>query len=528
MILPKAHGNRQRTGAVCQPTVTEQPVIPDPAAPQKHRRLPGAEAWVLVFFALGLAGILNHAMWRDELNVWLIVRDSPSPLTLLQHIKYEGHPALWYLCLYALVQFTHNPVAMQLFHLALATGSAYLFLRCSPFPAWQRVLFAFGYLPFYEYLLISRNYAFGLLFLGLFCAVYSRWPRHYLPLAGLLVLLANTNAYGLLFAFALGVALALEYRSDPGRATAGTRFWGAAALFGAGLAVSALTIAPPADSTLAGGASGWTLYFDANHFFTALSRIWSGYIAVLVPNDAHAWEMILFSIPALAMCAFACALIADRPMALTFYLLATGGVFLLTYTRFIGAPRHFGHFYVALIVALWLAECAPVRSLPPGTVLADGWKFARQHGAKFVGLLLVCQCAAGLVAYVRDWLVPYSASREAARFIRDHGLAHLPIVGSRDYAVSPLCGYLDRRIYYPESRHFQSFVLFNAGRNQEVSDAQILAQVNDLLRRTPAGVLLVLNHTLTAHPPGLKIDPVAEFTRSFIDEEIYHLYRVGK
>ena len=29
-----------------------------------------------LFFLIGLPAILHHAMWRDELNVWLIVRDS--------------------------------------------------------------------------------------------------------------------------------------------------------------------------------------------------------------------------------------------------------------------------------------------------------------------------------------------------------------------------------------------------------------------------------------------------------------------
>ena len=45
-----------------------------------------------LFFLIGLPAILHHAMWRDELNVWLIVRDSQSLFELFHNIHYEGHP----------------------------------------------------------------------------------------------------------------------------------------------------------------------------------------------------------------------------------------------------------------------------------------------------------------------------------------------------------------------------------------------------------------------------------------------------
>src|SRR5919202_3894562 len=85
------------------------------------------QSLVLIFFCLGLIGILTHAMWRDELNPWLVARDSNSFVELFQNIKYEGHPGLWYLCLYGLNQFTHNPVIMQVFHLPHGTSSDYIF-----------------------------------------------------------------------------------------------------------------------------------------------------------------------------------------------------------------------------------------------------------------------------------------------------------------------------------------------------------------------------------------------------------------
>ena len=80
---------------------------------------------------------------------------------------------LWYFCLAVLRQIAENPVIMQLFHLAIAISSVTIFCLYSPFNYQQKFLFSFGFFPFYEYLVISRNYAFSMLFLFAACTVYS-------------------------------------------------------------------------------------------------------------------------------------------------------------------------------------------------------------------------------------------------------------------------------------------------------------------------------------------------------------------
>ena len=66
--------------------------------------LPGEKA--IVYGLLGLFAILlalvtsRHAMFGDEAQAWLIARDSGNLLELAHHLRYEGHPALWYLLIY--------------------------------------------------------------------------------------------------------------------------------------------------------------------------------------------------------------------------------------------------------------------------------------------------------------------------------------------------------------------------------------------------------------------------------------------
>ena len=61
-------------------------------------------------------------MWFDELQAWNIARASHSLGDLYTNLRYEGHPILWYLPLYALTRFTGNPHSMQVVQWAVATG----------------------------------------------------------------------------------------------------------------------------------------------------------------------------------------------------------------------------------------------------------------------------------------------------------------------------------------------------------------------------------------------------------------------
>ena len=72
-------------------------------------------------------------MWRDELNGWLIARDTQSWSEFFNAVKYEGHPLLWYLCLSFLNKLSHDPVLMKIFHFFLSITSIYLFLAIYQF-----------------------------------------------------------------------------------------------------------------------------------------------------------------------------------------------------------------------------------------------------------------------------------------------------------------------------------------------------------------------------------------------------------
>src|SRR5262249_12143742 len=141
---------------------------------------------------------------------WLVARDSSSLLDLIHNVRYERTPALWQTCLYGLHHLTNNPVAMQVFHVFIATASIFLFVKFSPFTKLQKVMFSFGYLPFFEYGVISRSYALGVFLVFLTCVLLTRPVKNYFALSLALALLANTSAFGFILAVAFGLALLFD------------------------------------------------------------------------------------------------------------------------------------------------------------------------------------------------------------------------------------------------------------------------------------------------------------------------------
>jgi hypothetical protein len=485
----------------------------------------------LLFFSLGLIGILNHVMWRDEMTIWLIVRDSQSLGELLQVIRYEPHPVLWYFCVAILQKLTRNPISMQLFHLLLGTGIAALILLKSPFSRLQKVLLVFGYLFFYEYLLISRNYSLGLLFGFGVCALWQTRKQTYIKLAILLFLMANSNAYSLFIATALGFTLILEWllqnplNYKPQTSLINRYLSLIIFLSGIGLAIAFLI--PPADNLENGGLSqGWQFTFELRHFFTTLARIWNSYIAVITAGDSKYYSVLICGTLALILIFWVIGFFLKKPLVLGFYLIATTEILLFTYVKFLGAQRHFGHLFIVLIMALWLSHYYPNQPFRfQQTRFGRKW-FSLTNSSKkaLVMMLLYLQLIAGITAYGRDLTFPYSASRATAEYINQQGLNDLFIVGSRDVAVSPISGYLQRKIYYPERQGLGSFVLFTNAR-QEVNQEEVLRQVRELLKIHDS-ILLILNYPLESPQVELKVKFLEKFQEGLIYNEKYHLYRV--
>ncbi|MGF2012314.1 MAG: hypothetical protein RMX25_012570 [Nostoc sp. DedVER01b] len=495
--------------------------------------------WVIItiFSVLGLIGILNHSMWRDELNPWLIVRDSKSFEDLIANIHYEGHPVLWYFSLAILRKIVDNPIIMQIFHLLITVTSVALFCLYSPFNYKQKFLFSFGFFPFSEYLLISRNYAFSMLFIFTFCTIFNSRKKTYAYLAILLGLLANSSAYGLLVSFSLALTLLAEFCFDREHCqqyisqSQKYDLYLSLVIIIFSFLISVYILTPPIDSYLHGGLNnGWIVQLDIRHLLRSIGRIFGSYL-LIIPAHKKWIDLIICAVITLFILVLTSLKLFRKPVPLFLYIVGNCVIFTFTYLRFLGVPRHFGHFYLVFIAALWLASYyqeSPVL-LNKFSIYPNSVRFVHTWHHLVFMLILYIQFAGGISSFSRDLIVPLSASRETSQYIQKSGLSHELIVASRDANMAPLSGYLHRKFYYPELKQMGSFTLFKKGRT-DVKQDEILSQINYLLKNQDEQkkILLILNKKLNVERNDLKIVPIKDFKRSWLNDERYYLYWVDK
>lgn len=530
---------------------------------------------LITFCILSAIGILHHEMWRDELEAWLIANNSNSVSELLNNLRYTGHPALWYICLYFITRFTNNVLAMQIFHLIIATGFVSLFLFYAPFTKLQKFLFCFGYFILYEYTIISRNYGLGLLFLFAFCILYRYRDRSYLPLAIILFLLSHTNAYSLIIGFALALTLVVDaYFNRKQRRQLYSQRWTIIAsliIYLTGLITSILQMIPPSDADYHGDLIGIVSenilhttaedtispFFYVRKFGRSFASIWKAYIAIpdlstwhfhssnifytftngianisgnaTVLNDFNVLNLMIYP---LCLIIFTIVAIAfyRQPIILFFFVIANCAVISFYYFVRIPNIRHTGYLFVIFLVSLWLSTNYR-QSLLLAKFQHKFFDWITINKSLLLTLFLCLHLIGGVYAYSRDILEPFSGSQAAVEYIQKNHYDQLTIVGSDLVKVAPFSALLNKEIYYPESEEFGTFTVWTDNKqkqNSNITQQEILEQVASLIDNDRPKILLVLNEKLTSSIPSVKIEPLTQFEASITKYEMYYLYLATK
>ena len=415
-----------------------------------------AAAWAVYGLLLGV-GLSRHEMWRDEVQAWLMAYESRGLTDLLDWLVVEGHPAGWYLLLKPLTWISADPVWMQMLHGLIAAASAGLVLWASPFRWRNRVLLVFGYYGFYEYAVISRSYAAGVLGLYGALACYGRWLKHkgntsLVAAAVCLLIAANTSVYGLMLAGALAVGLTADIlvrrHREIGPGVDGKAAGVSAAVVLLGLAASAFQIGRYAVSDVRYGSRAENAGTQINPH--ALPAVMSNFVDALLPLpnffynsfwsnsllrqptwDGSAWLMA--GIAGLWIVAIA-VMLSRRPAACVTFLLGTGVLVLFSLTIYRGFyTRHLGHHFVVLVIACWLYRIAvPSGSseYPPAKqrLLIRQTFISRRGAAWGWTALLTWHAAVGGVVWSLDLVRPFSDAPAAAAAISRHSGSPEPLV----------------------------------------------------------------------------------------------------
>jgi hypothetical protein len=503
---------------------------------------------------VGMA-LARHEMWRDEIEAWLLARDSGSLRELFQNLRNEGHPGLWYVLLMPLTRLSRSPEWMQALHLVIAVSAVYVVTRFSPFTRLQSLLFPLGFYMGWQYSVVSRDYAPGVLLLVTFCALYPR--RHKLfPIVGLVLMLAaHTHLLVLILTIAIGIGMVVDmgilFAQKP-NAFDRKRVWGIITGFGfivIGVMTSLAQLIPdanyvgPADSAarflrentsvigqvaLVGVIALSLLLYRVRKHLSLVLLSGLGLVGVVAYSESSILGAIAGA-PGFKVFAFI-GLIAyllllwqlrDRPSLLILYGLGISGLLLFFLGIHSGGPHHHGLLFVMYFIAYCLERLTRAENLPasphvPRSITADA----------FFTFILVCQAVFGIKALHQDLMTPYSNGKYVAQYIQAQGWQETPMVGCMDYSGQTVVGYLGiDKMYYPQGERWGSFIVWDQERYENVGFDNCLVSAQALAQKLGRDVMVVSSYATESSPHESQFQKVAEFRGAIREDENFVLYR---
>ena len=82
---------------------------------------------IILWFVIVLFAAFNHEIWRDEAQVWCIVRDL-NFFDAFQMARNEGHPFLWYMVVMPFAKLGLPVEAMQIVGLMFVFASVFVLI----------------------------------------------------------------------------------------------------------------------------------------------------------------------------------------------------------------------------------------------------------------------------------------------------------------------------------------------------------------------------------------------------------------
>src|SRR5436190_3883393 len=496
------------------------------------------------FFIIALLGMLSHEMWRDEHQAWLVARDANSLSQLLDNMNYEGNPALWHFFLYWITRVTHDPIYMQAFHLLIATSFIFIFNRYAPLNNLHKILFSFGYFPLYEYAVISRSYALGILLVFGVCALYKNRTTKYVLIGVLLALLANVTIYAVVIACCIAGILVLDYflyQQKNGKATMQLAI--GLIIFILGVAFSLYQIWPDKDNSFP--APYATSLVDFPRWGEVLSKLFTTYLYIPQINE-HFWNTAIYfkntlsgGWVLLSVLIFAAGILVflRKPLMLLLYLGMTIGLFSVFYYTALMHSRYCGYLLIALVVCYWLSEYYPEKKYD--STMAS---FGKRISKPFFTTILSFSVIGAIVAYSMEIQYKFSPSKEVGNYIKENKLDSLPVVGITDFTISPLATYLDKKLFYPQMNAFGSFTIWSKRRIDQMNFQESVAALGTFIDKGNPKVLWIKDSAPQVSDGGtnqqdmekailrndLQVDLLKKWGSGIVEDERYFIYLVQK
>jgi hypothetical protein len=482
-----------------------------------------------IYFFFNLIISLQHEIWRDEAQAWLIARDSQNIITLFKNLQYESHPGLWYLILFPIAKIFASPLIMQVLNTLISTLTVYIIARFSIFSWAQKYLISFSYFLFYEYGIIARNYSLGIFFIFLFCSLFLYRQKKNYQLSIVLILMSFANAITLIIATILTTALIFELILNKFRLNKKT----SSSFYIKNIFILSITLIiiffiiyktiPPSDG------SGWIFEnpkFDLNYIRQNIYRLQEAYLPL--PEFKHEfWSTFIFKqylinlLIVLFIIGFFTLIFINNYLITYIFIGCNLSLFLFFYLvlRHHDGLRHHGFYFIILIMTIWLYFQNNNRS----TIINN-------FSNKILNLILILQFCSGLIAAYYEYHGTFSPSKKVAQFIESEKLYDNKtiIAAHEDYLALPVLAYLNiKKAYYFRSNSFGSFIISDKNQRNigELNQLYIIKKSIELKKNENKSIILLLNKRLTKNLQDFyNIKEIKIFKKEIAPDEEYFIY----
>lgn len=465
-----------------------------------ERREQGSTARIIVhaiFAAAVLFVILHHEPWRDEADSWLLARDS-SISEMFRVMPYAGTQALWYLLLEPWASAGAPFIVQSLINWIIIVAAAGLIVWRSPLPLPLSTLVCFSYYFAYEYGVIARSYGLSVLLLLL---VVLAWPArdvHPKRFAAAVGLLMNANVPSLILAigFAAGSFATMRWSSPERRKE---KLLSLLIVIGA-FAIGILQILPPG---------------DVDH--PQIGRVRSGQLIDAVREAfflGTTWSLFAVLGLGIILVVAVQAAKADRALLLA-YLVGLAGILNLVVFVIRAFPRHYGFVFTLTVGMAWLSWKGSSRAMRFAVmaVLLPSLLFSVGRSLQYGAL---------------ETLRPFSAAKEMAEFILDHGYADAHLAGHTAAHSEAILPWLPgTRMWYTGEERYGSYMRWDAAyeRGQLTPDSDVIRAAAREFANDPDFLLLFRSEIPGAEQFGLELLYATRGEPFEKTDERYWLYR---
>lgn len=397
-----------------------------------NRQLDRNVCWIpaiLVLCSIQLLLIWTHEPWLDEWQALQIALQSPTFAALLENLRYEGHPPLWYLMLRGAGTILPPAFVLPAVQTLMAMGIQVLIQFKAPFQRLERVLIGVSFFVLFDYGTLSRSLSLGVLLLT--CAFAFR--KNFVGWIAIALLPLADFLFGV-----LSLACIILRIADRDFRPGGFLLWLLCGI------TSAISVIPAADMVPAFWLNGPLL--ELYIFLTRLS-------VLLIPLEGLQfgleWNQPLPDGLSLAggvlFLWMGNTLTRDVVLHRMIYLGFATVLLLFSLCVYPLAIRHLSILAFLIILLRWRAYERP--DFPASAALFRGW----------LSVAAVCGLLTAGVSMVR----PFDTAGQAADYIRTHGLQDkhwLSFPDSRAQGVSAITGMEFTRL---ERDCTQSFVRWN-------------------------------------------------------------------